>query len=474
MLASPASAASEPSFDAFANPGETVTVEFPFRVDGEQYTWNVPEGVTEVTLELAAGSGAETRRTEGPQSFGGPGGHLLASLPVDPTSTITLLVGQQGMYGQGGIVGGSPPGFSLTRGGGATIVAIGAEIVAVAGGGGAGYTCDSVGSLATCADGGAGGYSLTAGGPAGLDGSVSSDTTLAEASGGGASATGPGLSRDRIDLIVNQSGVVVSSFVRDAARQPSPDPARIEDGIIFAAVGGHGTIDRTAGGGSGYFGGGHGSDVSIVTLDSDGPATTRLAGGGGGGSGFLADGVELLELRDNVGDGFATITYTIPEPDVVDTLEPELTLGSATVQAGGQVTLSGTGFDPEREFPVIVNSDPVLLGTVITDGEGAFSEELTIPASVPAGEHVITVGDASIPITVLPAEAAAEGEDVLRDGAPIEFAGDDDAPAPAPELAASGADPLATSILSALALALLAAGAAAVRASRQPQPVRQR
>lgn len=220
------------------------------------------------------------------------------------------------------------------------------------------------------------------------------------------------------------------------------------------------------GGGSGYFAGGHGASLEVSEFgNGDLASREHYSGGGGGGSGFLAAGVDQIEVRDNVGDGFARITYTVPEPDVVDTVEPQLTLGAAAVRAGGSVTLRGSGLDPEREYPVILNSDPVLLGTVTTDEEGAFDASLTIPASVPAGEHVITVGDASIPITVLAAEGTV-------DAPPTRLIADEGQGGL--ELAATGADPAAASILGLVAAALLAAGAAAVRASRQPQRVRRR
>ena len=40
----------------YANPGDTVTVKFSAQPD--HYEWTVPSGVTEITVDLAAGSGA--------------------------------------------------------------------------------------------------------------------------------------------------------------------------------------------------------------------------------------------------------------------------------------------------------------------------------------------------------------------------------------------------------------------------------
>ncbi|BAU32623.1 hypothetical protein [Microcella alkaliphila] len=250
------------------------------------------------------------------------------------------------------------------------------------------------------------------------------------------------------------------------AVQPAPAPMSVTGGVISPASGPVG--DMFTGGGSGYFAGGHGASVDVQIFDQgDLASRIRYPGGGGGGSGYLAPGAEELELRDNVGDGFATISYTVPQPDVVDADDPELRLSAPTVRAGDAFTLLGAGFDPEREYPVILTSDAVLVGTVTTDGDGAFEAQLTMPASVPAGERVLTVGDTSIPITVLAAAATddAPPTELVADVSP-ELAATGADPA-----AATGADPAAASILGLVAAALLAAGAAAVRASRQPHPV---
>lgn len=458
LLASPASAVGDASFDAFANPGETVTVEFPYRA--EQYEWVVPEGVTVITVELAAGAGASIVGDEGRRSPGGPGGSILAELTVEPGESLFVLIGAAGRFtgAPGDVVEGT-----------GSAVAFANELVAVVGGGGSSFRCIG---LDFCGSGGAGGYSRTSNSPDGLSGSWVDDELFALgllSPGGGAGTSSAGTPGVRETVFVADS-LVVSRDTDGSAPDTPEASARATNGLITLSPRGSAESNRDGRGGTGYFTGGTGSMSGIITGSAEiGLDVSAATAGGGGGSGYLADGVELLELRDNVGDGFATITYTVPEPDVVDTLEPELSLGAATVRAGEQLTLSGRGFEPDRELPVILNSDPVLLGTVTTDDEGAFSAELTIPESLPAGEHIITVGDASIPITVLPAEPGVDADDTARDGAPAALVADGEAR----ELAATGADPLAASILGALAVALLAAGAAAVKTSRQPRPVRQ-
>ncbi|MFN3706656.1 hypothetical protein [Microcella sp.] len=462
LLATPAAAAGDGGFGAFANPGETVTVEFPYRA--EQYEWVVPDGVTEITVELAAGSGEAPVGDRGVLAEGGVGGHAVFEVPVVPGETLFLRVGASG----------ATIASLWSDGGEGTAIARASEVLAVVGGGGGAYACLSE---RPCGYGGAGGLSLTSGSVHGTDSTWAVDVLPPVplfSVGGGASGTAgePGV----IEVVTVVNGAVSGRTATGSAPATPAGGVSLESGLLRLSAPGTASSNRSATGGTGAFTGGTGAtslveffdtgDQDPETEDQDVELDVRLYdAGGGGGSGYLAPGVELLELRDNVGDGFATIIYTVPEPDVVESTEPALSLDEASVHAGTPFTLRGAGFDPDRDYPAILNSDPVLLGTVSTDAEGAFAATLTIPVSVPAGEHVLTVGDASIPITVLAAEVVAESEKrtiLVADAPPAE-----------PELAATGADPVAASILGLLAVALLAAGAAAVRASRQPQPVRQ-
>jgi hypothetical protein len=143
LLTTPGAAASDGGFDAFANPGETVTVDFPYRA--EQYEWVVPDGVSEITVELAAGSGGRITVGDADGAVGGVGGHLIARVPVDEGSPLFISVGARG---------------SANAGGGATALATTSAVLAAAGGGGAGWAggnCELIDYV--CATGGAGGFS---------------------------------------------------------------------------------------------------------------------------------------------------------------------------------------------------------------------------------------------------------------------------------------------------------------------------
>jgi endo-1,4-beta-xylanase len=115
-----------------------------------------------------------------------------------------------------------------------------------------------------------------------------------------------------------------------------------------------------------------------------------------------------------------------------------VTLGKTTVTAGGQLTVSVSHATPGASIEVWLHSEPVLLARGTVSSTGTYTPTVTIPASTAAGAHTITVvtaaGEASAPLTV---RAAGSGS-----------------------LAATGSD---SGVLALLSLALLLAGAAAVR-----------
>ena len=65
----------------------------------------------------------------------------------------------------------------------------------------------------------------------------------------------------------------------------------------------------------------------------------------------------------------------------------QLKLGSSSVAAGGSVTIAGAGLDENQAIALELHSTPVSLGSVTTDGDGAFSATITIPAGTTPGEH---------------------------------------------------------------------------------------
>ena len=73
--------------------------------------------------------------------------------------------------------------------------------------------------------------------------------------------------------------------------------------------------------------------------------------------------------------------------------ETLLTTDATVLVEGSDVAVDGTGFVPGSTVDIWLHSDPVLLGNVTADSNGAFSTVLTLPTGVELGDHTIrTIG----------------------------------------------------------------------------------
>jgi LPXTG-motif cell wall-anchored protein len=99
---------------------------------------------------------------------------------------------------------------------------------------------------------------------------------------------------------------------------------------------------------------------------------------------------EFTVTKSDAGEKYVTEVGVTP-PVIEEPATPEVELGAASVVAGGKVTVSGTGFEADAALRFELRSDPVDLGTVTADADGAFSRTLTIPANTPAGVHTLAV-----------------------------------------------------------------------------------
>ncbi|MEU0556345.1 fibronectin type III domain-containing protein [Dactylosporangium sp. NPDC006015] len=79
-----------------------------------------------------------------------------------------------------------------------------------------------------------------------------------------------------------------------------------------------------------------------------------------------------------------TVPATVP-PTAVDGVLTS-SAGTALPSAGQPTVLVGTGFAPRTWVQLLVFSSPTALGTALTDENGSFSKQVTVPAGL-AGQH---------------------------------------------------------------------------------------
>ena len=80
-------------------------------------------------------------------------------------------------------------------------------------------------------------------------------------------------------------------------------------------------------------------------------------------------------------------------PAVAQTYPPApapLTLSSSTLLPGQTVTLSGGGADPGATVTITFASDPVVVATVVADGNGDFTATFSVPEDATEGTHTIS------------------------------------------------------------------------------------
>ncbi|MFC1678464.1 hypothetical protein ACFLZ9_01860, partial [Patescibacteria group bacterium] len=225
-------------------------------------TFNVPAGVTEVTIKVwGGGGGGGAGGSSGSGGSGGGGGFASSSIAVIEGQTLDIHVGGGG--GQGTVAGNAGAGGG--GGGRSEVSRIGTTLVMAGAGGGGGGGDDS-----SATAGGAGG---PGGGTSGIDGGASG------AAGGGGGGT---------SLVGGTAGTGGTNSGTAGASESGGDGGNggsggdgtggeANGGTTNGGDAGSGTNNFGAGGGggSGYYGGGGGSSAS----SSD-------AGGGGGGGGL--------------------------------------------------------------------------------------------------------------------------------------------------------------------------------------------
>ncbi|GAA3220292.1 hypothetical protein GCM10010532_049870 [Dactylosporangium siamense] len=127
------------------------------------------------------------------------------------------------------------------------------------------------------------------------------------------------------------------------------------------------------------------------------------------------------------GSGQAAATPTAP---VVPTTPPDTSLtlttdkgAIKTAEPGQQIVVIGTGFAPHSTATITIYSDPVVLGTVVTDQDGNFTKAVTVPPSLVAGAHTLAAQgvdpDGNPHAMKLAVTVAAATSDLAVTGAPV-------------------------------------------------------
>jgi hypothetical protein len=100
--------------------------------------------------------------------------------------------------------------------------------------------------------------------------------------------------------------------------------------------------------------------------------------------------VVAVDSTDRAGEPAEATSGVVPASSVLPESDGDLTLppgAKSSVAAGKTITVSGSGYAPFSTVTVLIYSTPQILTTVVTDGTGSFSVEVTVPAGLAAGQH---------------------------------------------------------------------------------------
>jgi sugar lactone lactonase YvrE len=128
-----------------------------------------------------------------------------------------------------------------------------------------------------------------------------------------------------------------------------------------------------------------------ATCTAVAPATTCVLGGTAGTAYTVSVVAYAGELGSEASVASSAVTPTEP---VAPTTPPSTALllttdkGDITrADPGEELVVFGEGFAPYSTVKVTVYSDPIVLGTVVTDSQGRFSLPVTVPTGLAAGAH---------------------------------------------------------------------------------------
>jgi phage minor structural protein len=246
---------------------------------GGMQQFTVPDNVTEVVVTVVGSSG-QRGGANNPLLQGGPGGEIVATMPVTPGQVFDVVVGGRPGWPNGGRGGTSLSGNNGGWGGGSSDIrpaggSISDAYIVAAGGGGAGFF---------------------------FNGTLPGDTTVAGK--GGLYVGGDGVHGLRPGLGATDSA---------GGEGDNGQPGTTYDGGFniggYAAIGINGFAGPGGGGGGGYYGGG--------AAGGSNNGSGGEAGNGGGGTGrlrpeFLYD-IEFTDGANSDADGYVLFEWELPE-----------------------------------------------------------------------------------------------------------------------------------------------------------------
>jgi hypothetical protein len=142
----------------------------------------------------------------------------------------------------------------------------------------------------------------------------------------------------------------------------------------------------------------------------------------------LAHDLQLfaVDTEGNPGEDVAVTSDVVPAPDTVPESDGELKLpagAKASVAAGKTITVSGDGYMPNSTITVLLYSTPQILTTTVTDGNGAFTVTVTVPAGLAVGQHTLVAAgldpNGEMRYVTLPITVTAGGAMLANTGADV-------------------------------------------------------
>lgn len=288
-------------------------------------SYNVPSGVTSITVKVwgGGGGGGAGSNGSGVGGNGGGGGYAKASITVTPLETLTVDVGSGGAKGGTNTFGGDGGGYSALRRASTFLVQAGG------GGGGGGARGNSNGGTSHGGAGGgstgvAGNQPTTGGGGGGGGQTGSGGTAGGAASGGGAAGVAGAANAGGNAASLNSANCTTARTGTGGAGGTGGGG----DGGLYAT-----NCANGGGGGGGRFGGGGGGSAS---------SNNRAAGGGGGGS-SLINATGLISGTDQETQGSGTTPGNNTDSDranLADGGSGATTTGAASAGDNGIVVIS--------------------------------------------------------------------------------------------------------------------------------------